>query len=112
MNILVNTVDPNNTINLILLIIVGVISLIDFLVVFITGKKKNFAQTMEIVQDQIEKFMVDAENMKELSGTEKKDYVMKKTEEFLAEQNLQIPIKTISSVIENVIDLTKNINKK
>lgn len=98
-------------INLILLIVLGIISFVELILGIVIGKKKNLAETMDITEDQISKFMIEAEEMKGLSGEEKKEYVMRRSEEFLKNRGLNIPVSNIGSIIEKIINLTKKINK-
>lgn len=92
-------------------IIIGILILVDFILNLVKNKNLGFLEIMAIVEDQVEIFMVDAENIKGLDGKAKKDYVIDKIVEFLKENNISFPVKEINSIIEKVIDLTKKINK-
>lgn len=92
-------------------IIIAVLSIAELILVIINKKDKGLLEVMDIVQDQIEIFMVEAEQMDHLSGRDKKDYVLGKTKIFLENRGLNIPVKEIDRIIENIIKLTKQINK-
>lgn len=93
-------------------IIIGIITLVDLIMALINGKKKGFLEAMKIVEEQIEKFMAEAEKARGLSGEEKKNYVVRKTQEFMEEQSIKIPLEEIIHVIERVIKISKAINIK
>lgn len=95
---------------LIALVIVALMGIITIIKSILDNKDESYLKHLMIVTREIEKFMKEAEKIENLSGREKKVYVMKKIEEFLEENGIMFPLSEVSEIIERIIDLTKQIN--
>lgn len=67
---------------------------------------------MLIISEQLNAFIVEAEQFKNYTGKEKKNYVLTKMNQFSIENGIKFSSEFISEKIEEIISLTKNVNTK
>ena len=75
-------------------------------------KVRKTAEQMLIITDQLHNFIVEAEQFKNYTGNEKKNYVLTKLNQFSIENGIKFSSELISEKIEEIISLTKNVNTK
>lgn len=97
-------------ISAILGIVITATSLIIPLVKSVRSKKRlaSVNQLATILQ----KLIMDAETFTNFSGAEKKEYVMTKVNRYALENNIQYDEESVSNKIEELIELSKNVNKR
>lgn len=93
-------------------IIIGVMVLVDFIMALINNRGKGILEQLPIIEAHVIKLMEEAEAIKGLTGPQKKKYVLDAVEIFLRENSINFPIKLVSDIIENLIELTKKVNTK
>ena len=62
--------------------------------------------------DELMSLVEIAEEFTGYSGEEKRDYVLKKADNFARESGIEIDLALAGDRIEQLIDLTKNVNKR
>lgn len=75
-------------------------------------KTRNGLAGGELLLDALTSFMKSAEDLSDLSGAQKKEYVLVKLGEFAAENGIPFSEKDISDKIEQLIELSKRVNAK
>jgi hypothetical protein len=79
---------------------------------FKSEKAKKIAKSTNYVKDQVEKFVLVAENLQGMTGPEKKKYVMQAVAEKAQSMGYNVKAEEIDKTIENVINITKRVNVK
>ena len=77
-------------------------------------KNKRVRKSTEellILSEQLYSFIQEAEQFKNYSGIEKKNYVLTRINQFSLENHLQFDSEYISNKLEELITLTKNVNQ-
>ena len=82
------------------------------IIVTIKNKKTNNIKTLFTAK--IEELICEAEKFSNYTGEEKKQYVISRAKSWLSENNAikKFSDSTISAMIENVITLSKSVNKR
>jgi hypothetical protein len=84
-----------------------------FIIKFIQAvKSKKKIINNSLLEDAIAPLMEIAEKFKNYSGEEKKEYVLTKINQFALDNNLEFDESALSIKIEELIDLTKQVNYK
>ena len=98
-------------------LIVSIISILLIVVSSVLGlvakhnnKGKKYYEGFVKVEEQIKKLMINAEGYY-ASGEQKKKYVVSNIQSFLNQNNINISDEVIDTIIESVINLSKNINR-
>ncbi|MDE5715516.1 MAG: hypothetical protein K2I42_05220 [Anaeroplasmataceae bacterium] len=77
------------------------------------SKNKKVTKTIEqmlSITDQLNTFIIEAEQFKNYTGTEKKNYVLTKINQFAIDNKIKFSLDSVSDKIEEIISLTKNVN--
>lgn len=74
-----------------------------------TKLRKTLEKTEQIIEEIIPNIVM-AEKYKNYNGQEKKAYVMTKLNQYAIDQNIKFDNEKISTKIEELINLTKNVN--
>lgn len=86
---------------------------ITFMFKFIVAlKAKKESLTREKINDALPSLIEEAEKFIHYSGTEKKEYVLTKINQFAIENNLKFNIQFVSDKIEELVELSKQVNKR
>jgi len=86
---------------------------VTFIAKFIKSTKaKRIAEQTIRICDAVLPFIRQAENFKHYSGTEKKEFVMTKANQFCIEQKMPFNTELISSKIEELLKLTREVNRR
>lgn len=90
------------------------VSLISTLVVkqVKSNKLKKIASQLNFFTDQAQKYVSEAEKFLNYSGKDKKEYVMTKVNQAAIDNKVKFDKETVSSLIEKIVDITKNVNKR
>ena len=83
-------------------------SLIFNVVMAIKKKKINFCSFI----NELEGWIIEAEEHKKYTGAEKLDYVLNKAFKFCTEHHISYNEEQITDKIEQLIELSKKVNKK
>lgn len=84
-----------------------------FLEKFVKNKKlKNVLEKAEEVTKNIIPFIMEAEKFINYTGEEKKKYVMTRLNQYAIENNIKFNQIETSNKIEELVELTKNVNIK
>ncbi len=84
-----------------------------FLKKFVKNKKlKNVLEKAEEVTKNIIPFIVEAEKFINYTGIEKKNYVMTRLNQYAIANDIKFDQEEISNKIEELVELTKQVNKK
>lgn len=90
-----------------------VVSLIVFIIKFIKAIKNKKAQQDEVdLLDAVAPIMEIAETFTHYSGEEKKEYVLTKINQLAIENGVDYDSETVTSKIEELIKLSKQVNSK
>lgn len=73
-------------------------------------KIRKTAEQMLRITDEISRLMIEAEQFKNYTGEEKKNYVLTKINQYSIENRIPFSSDTISEKLEEMIELTKNVN--
>ena len=92
-------------------IIIGIIILVTTIPLLIAAKKKGFFEAYAVIEDAIKQYMEEAEALRELSGAEKRDFVVEKVKEYMNQHKLSFPIDEVITIIERLIAFSKKVNK-
>ena len=76
------------------------------------AKAKKLAQNIIDISNAIIPYIKQAEQFLNYTGEEKKEYVITKVNQFALENNIPFDIEVVSSKIEELIVLTKQVNIK
>lgn len=104
-----------NNLEYILSIISVIICFILSLIINIKKIKKLKSENKEInniefINSVLEEYIKKAEEFKNFTGIEKKEYVLTKTNKYLFDNNIHISDDVIDKKIEELIDLTNLVN--
>lgn len=91
-------------------LIVGIIVLITKLVKAV--KSKNQLSNIFSIEEKTLEFIYEAELFLNYSGEEKKEWVKTKVNQFAIENKLNYDSKFVGILIEKLVDLSKNVNKR
>lgn len=80
--------------------------------IFKGSKTGSVANKFYNIVRKIQLLIVDAETHTNYTGVEKFDYVMTGMNKYLLESNLKIDVETITTLIENELDLSNQVNTK
>lgn len=84
-----------------------------FLKKFIKNKKvKKVLEKTEEITREIIPYIIEAERFTNYTGEEKKNFVMTKLNQFAIDNDIKFNKEETSSKIEELVDLTKNVNVK
>ena len=75
-------------------------------------KLKNISENLIEVEEVIKRFMESAESFINYSGADKKEWVKVKVNQYCIENSIPYSDSIVDSLIEKLIGLTKNINKR
>lgn len=88
-------------------------TLIVFLQKFIKSEKaKKVAERMNKILSFIEPAVKEAENLLHYNGKEKKEYVTTKVNQKCLEENIKFDGEMVSTLIEKIVKLTKEVNSR
>lgn len=73
-------------------------------------KAKETLQATATILEMVKKYMIEAEGFLNLSGEEKKKYVIAKAIAYAAEHGITITEEEVGTAIEGIIYLSKSIN--
>lgn len=73
-------------------------------------KVRKTAEQMLAISETLNTFILEAEQFKNYTGEEKKNYVLTKINQFSIENKIKFSPDIISDKIEEIISLTKNVN--
>lgn len=79
---------------------------------FSSEKAKKIAKNTLAIKSEVEKYVQVAEELKEVSGAEKKQYVLKAIEAEAKSKGLNFNAEEVSNLIEEIIEITKKVNAK
>lgn len=78
--------------------------------IFKGSKTGSVANKFYNIVRKIQLLIVDAETHTNYTGVEKFDYVMTGMNKYLLESNLKLDVETITTLIENELDLSNQVN--
>lgn len=88
-----------------------ILSLLTLIIKISKNKKvKKTAEQMVSITEQLNTFIMEAEQFKNYTGAEKKNFVLTKINQFAIDNKIKFSFETISNKIEEIISLTKNVN--
>lgn len=88
------------------------ISLLTLILKLSKNKKvRKAAEQLLIITDQLNQCILEAEQFKNYTGQEKKNYVLTKMNQFSIDNHIQYDQEYISNRLEEMIHLTKNVNQ-
>lgn len=75
-------------------------------------KDKSITEDREKLVEKLLELVVEAEEMLDYSGKEKKAYVMEKISEFASETDIEADLEFVSEEIEKLVELSKQVNAR
>ena len=75
-------------------------------------KAKNRLSALNKLTSTLQLLIVDAEKFVHYTGAEKKEYVLAKASRYAMENNIPYDEQAVSSKIEDLVALSKNVNKR
>lgn len=88
------------------------ITTITFLSKFLeSAKAKKVAENIVKIGEAMIPYIEQAEAFVHYSGAEKKEYVLTKANRFAIENDIKFDAEAVSNKIEELVDLTKKVNK-
>lgn len=89
------------------------ITSVSFLIPLIKNQKaKAAAETALKIAQQVQPYIVEAEKFINYSGDEKLAYVVTKANQYAISQNIKFDAVAVTEQIENLVALTKKVNKR
>lgn len=89
------------------------VTTITFLLKFIgSAKSKKAAENLQRVSNIVIPYIEDAEKFLNYTGAEKKEYVMTKATKFAVKNGIPFDDNKISELIEQLVKMTKQVNKR
>lgn len=89
------------------------ITTVTFLAKFITNSKaKKIAENIIKIGNAILPFVQEAEKFVSYSGSEKKEYVLTKANQFAIDNGIKFDVELVSAKIEEIVAATKLINAR
>lgn len=85
----------------------GIIAIISTVITFVKASKQK---KIEMLKSALLSLMEEAENFKNYTPEEKKQYVFTRAKQFLVEQRLKFSEGQLSSIIERQIEFSNNVN--
>lgn len=79
---------------------------------FRSAKAKKTAENIIEIGNAVIPYIEQAEKFANYSGVEKKEYVLTKANQFAIEQGIDFNAATVSDRIEELVKLTKEVNKR
>jgi hypothetical protein len=79
---------------------------------FKSEKAKKIANSTNFVKEQVDKFVLVAENLQGISGPQKKEYVIQAVSDKAKSMGYDVKAEEIDKIIEHVIEITKRVNAK
>lgn len=92
-------------------IVIAIVILATSIPLLLAAKKKGFFEAYAIVESMVRQYMEEVENMEDLTGKQKRDYVVEKIKEYMAQQKISLPVEEILVIIERLIYFSKKVNK-
>lgn len=77
-----------------------------------SSKLKAIAENLISVEKVTKKFICKAEGFVNYSGQDKKEWVKTKVNQFCIENDINYDENIINNIIENLLDLSKTVNKR
>ena len=75
-------------------------------------KGKKYYETYSKIKEQVELYMEIAEKFEDMTGAQKKDFVIQRVAKFASDNGYKVSEELISTIIESLIEFSKRINKK
>lgn len=98
------------------LIIIVIPCIIGFIASFASAIKSNGLKKLAItslkINEVIKELIIEAEKFINYSGVEKKEWVTTKTNQYCIENKMNYRIINTDSIIENLIRVSKEVNKR
>lgn len=99
--------------DLIVTILISLATIIGLLgKLFKNEKIIKLSKKIEVYTELVKKYVVVAENIKDLSGKEKLNYVIEQVSLELRKLNIEVDADLIKKLVENIIELSKDVNFK
>ena len=73
-------------------------------------KLKNILEHAEELTKNIIQFIIEAEKFSNYTGSEKKEYVITRLQQYAIKNNIKFDNELISNKIEELIDMSRNVN--